>query len=73
LKIDNWKLKSKKKMNMKKEYIEPSIKMQVTVYESLLASASELDPTKDDQNVTPTEEEYDGEFGAKKFHSVWEE
>lgn len=47
--------------------------MQVTVYESLLASASELDPSKDDQNVTPTEEEYDGEFGAKKFHSVWEE
>lgn len=60
-------------MNMKKEYIEPSIKMQVTVYESLLASASKLDPTKDDQNVTPTEEEYNDEFGAKKFHSVWEE
>ena len=47
--------------------------MLVTGYESLLASASELDPSKDDQNVTPTEEEYDGEFGAKKFHSVWEE
>ena len=47
--------------------------MQVTVYESLLASASELDPSKDDQNVTPTEEEYNDEFGAKKFHSVWEE
>lgn len=60
-------------MNMKKEYIEPSIKTLVTGCESLLASASELDPSKDDQNVTPTEEEYDGEFGAKKFHSVWEE
>lgn len=59
-------------MNMKKEYIEPSIKMQVTVYESLLASASELDPSKDNQEVTPTEEEYDGEFGAK-HHSIWEE
>ena len=59
-------------MNMKKEYIEPSIKMLVTGCESLLASASELDPTKDDQKVTPSEEEYDGEFGAK-HHSIWEE
>ncbi|MBR6963052.1 MAG: hypothetical protein IKH86_05385 [Prevotella sp.] len=57
---------------MKKEYIEPSIKMLVAGYESLLASASELDPSKDNQEVTPTEEEYDGEFGAK-HHSIWEE
>lgn len=59
-------------MNMKKEYLEPSIKMLVAGYESLLASASELDETKDDQNVTPTEEEYNDEFGAK-HHSIWEE
>lgn len=46
--------------------------MLVAGYESLLASASELDETKDDQNVTPTEEEYNDEFGAK-HHSIWEE
>ncbi len=59
-------------MKMKKEYIEPSIKMLVAGYESLLASASKLDETKDDQKVTPSEEEYNDEFGAKPY-SVWDD
>ncbi|MBO4826458.1 MAG: hypothetical protein J5506_04360 [Prevotella sp.] len=58
---------------MKKVYIEPITKVKTAVIEAILQTASELDPNKGDQSVTPTEEEYEDEFGAKKFHSVWDE
>jgi len=37
-----------------------------------LLGDSSFDASKDNQNITPTEEEYNGEFGAKKSMSVWD-
>lgn len=43
--------------------------------ESLLDAATALDSTQGNQEVTPTEDPYDGEFGAKGngLHSVWDD
>lgn len=64
-------------MIMKKEkvYIKPSVKVQDMEMESLLDTATALDPTQGNQEVTPTEDPYDGEFGAKGngLRSVWDE
>jgi hypothetical protein len=60
------------KMNMKKVYMEPTVKVLSADLEEMIA-ATQLDPNKDNQEITPTDEPYDGEFGAKKFHSVWDE
>jgi hypothetical protein len=38
--------------------------------DAVMQAASALDPTKDEQGVTPTDDEYDGEFGARQY-SVW--
>ena len=54
----------------RKEYIVPQIKLHTVEAQQNLA-ASGLDPTKDDQVITPSDDEFDGEFGAKQ--SVWDE
>ena len=54
----------------KREYIVPETKILATVAMMPLA-ASVLDPTKDDQSITPSDEEYDGEFGSKQ--TIWDE
>lgn len=61
-------------MNMKKEYIAPRMKAKALMTEGTILEIS-LDPTKETQNVTPVEEEYDGEFGAREFvsRSVWDD
>ena len=58
---------------MKKQYIEaPAIK-QVLMDDELLASASAFTPDGgSNQTITPTDENYDGEFGAKGTN-VWED
>ena len=38
-----------------------------------MLAASKFDKTKDNQTVTPTEEEYNGPFSAPRHHSVWDE
>lgn len=55
---------------MNKNYIKPDTKVLWVVAEDCLLDVS-LDPTKDDQNITPDNEEYNGEFGANQ-NSVWD-
>lgn len=38
-----------------------------------MLAVSKLDQTKDNQTVTPTEEEYNRPFSAPRHHSVWDE
>jgi len=52
--------------------MEPTVKVLSADLEEMIA-ATQLDPNKDNQEITPTDDPYDGEFGAKKFHSVWDE
>ena len=54
----------------RKEYIVPQVKLHTVEAQQNLA-ASVLDPTKDDQVITPSDDEFDGEFVAKQ--SVWDE
>lgn len=56
---------------MKKEYISP-ITTLFLMETQLMTTASQLDQTKDDQTVKPTDEEYDGEFGSRR-HNVWDD
>ena len=56
---------------MKKEYICPELK-HFEVESSELLEQTQLDPTKDQQDITPTEEEYDGEFGANQTN-IWDD
>ena len=55
----------------KKSYMVPEIKLKGMEPESLLESTT-LVNDQTNQNVTPTEDEFNGEFGAK-HHSVWDE
>ncbi|MBP5257534.1 MAG: hypothetical protein J6Z41_02175 [Prevotella sp.] len=55
---------------MKKKYIEPQLK-QLNVEAASLLDQSRLDQTQQYQSVTPTEEEFNGEFGARN-NSVWD-
>lgn len=59
-------------MNMKKIYMEPCTKLLMAELEEMIA-ATQLDQNLDNQDITPVDEEYNGEFGAKKLHSVWDE
>lgn len=56
---------------MKKEYISP-ITTLFLMETQLMTTASQLNQTKDDQNITTTEEEYNGEFGSRR-HNVWDD
>jgi hypothetical protein len=55
----------------KKSYMVPEVKLKGMEPESLLESTT-LVNDQTNQNVTPTEDEFSGEFGAK-HHSVWDE
>ena len=50
---------------MKKNYMMPSINMTEVRMDTLLASQSTFDPTKKEQNITPSDEEYNGEFSNR--------
>ncbi|MCR5152568.1 MAG: hypothetical protein K6A98_05380 [Prevotella sp.] len=55
---------------MKKEYIKPQLK-QLNVEAASILDQSSLDQTQSNQSVTPTEEEFNEEFGART-NSVWD-
>jgi|GEM_PF-1434446 len=57
---------------MKKKYSSPLMDVFAVQTMGMLA-VSKLDQTKDNQTVTPTEEEYNGPFSAPRHHSVWDE
>ena len=54
----------------KTAYIIPQFKTLLMTSDAVMQAASALDPTKDEQGVTPSDDEYDGEFGARQY-SVW--
>ena len=56
---------------MKKEYISP-ITTLFLMETQLMTTASQLDSNKDEQTITTTEEEYNGEFGSRR-HDVWDD
>ena len=56
---------------MKKNYLKPDLKF-VFVEDILMNAGTALDPTQGDQTVTPSNDEYDGEFGASQVN-VWED
>lgn len=58
---------------MKKTYMTPSIDVTEVMVDTLMAAGSILNPDDDNQTVTPSEEEYDGEFGSNNNSSFWEE
>lgn len=68
---------SKEKQNrrkMKKVYMMPSIEITEIESDIVLAGASKLDPNEDNQTVTPSDEEYDGEFSSKRnHHQTWDD
>ncbi len=55
---------------MKKNYFQPKTRM-VNAHLNILMGQSKLDPTKGDQNVMPTDDTYEGLFGAKGIR-YWE-
>ena len=62
---------------MKKTYLMPSIDIMNIRTEAVLAAASPsntLDPDKDNQEITPNPEPYDGEFSSKRGgRTVWDD
>jgi hypothetical protein len=59
---------------MKKTYLVPGIEVTVFHGDAILAGASKLDPNEDNQTVTPSEEEYDGEFSSNRNnYNVWDD
>ena len=58
---------------MKKIYMMPSIDVTEVMVDTLMAAGSILNPNEDNQTVTPSDEEYDGEFGSNNNSSFWEE
>ena len=55
---------------MKKTYIIPLTTIEVADAERMLAT-SLLDPSQDNISVSPTNEDYDGEFNAKENTIDW--
>lgn len=52
----------------------PSIEITEIESDIVLAGASKLDPNEDSQTVTPSDEEYDGEFCSKRnHHQTWDD
>lgn len=58
---------------MKKTYMMPSINVTTVKMETLMAAGSLLDPNSDEQTVTPSDDEFNGEFGSNNNSSFWEE
>ena len=54
----------------KKEYTAPRLSIVAVEAEQMMA-ASILNPDKDSQGVTLSDEEYDGEFNAKENNVDW--
>ena len=55
---------------MKQIYIQPQTKVEHAQCEMLLA-ASIFDQNSGSQSITPTDDEYNGEFAAKEF--LWDD
>ena len=51
--------------NMKKTYISPETMVFVCKTNSLLMSSTTLDVLDDNPIITPTDEEFDGEFSSR--------
>ncbi len=51
----------------------PSIDITEVLTDTVLTGGSSLDPTKDDQSVTPSEEEYNDEFGGNRNRDQWDD
>ena len=59
---------------MKKTYLMPSIDIMNIRTEAVLAAASKLDENLDNQDITPTDDPYDGEFSSKRGgRTVWDD
>lgn len=59
---------------MKKTYLMPSIDIMNIRTEAVLAAASKLDENLDNQEITPTDDPYDGEFSSKRGgRTVWDD
>ena len=57
----------------KKAYIVPEMNVFHMVAEPVMAAASTLDPEKDNQEITPSDDEYDGEFGSRMGKGIWDD
>lgn len=55
---------------MEKTYIQPQTKVEFAECEAMLA-ASTLNPNSDSQSITPSDEEYNGEFSVKEYDTDW--
>ncbi len=56
----------------KKRYIVPTIKVKATDVDDLLLVDSKLNADDDNPNVIPTDDPFDGEFGANG-NNIWDE
>ena len=55
---------------MKQIYIQPQTKVDFAECEEMLAGST-LDINSDSQNITPSNDDYDGEFSAKEYSFDW--
>ena len=51
----------------------PSIDITEVLTDTVLTGGSSLDPAKGDQSVTPSEEEYNDEFGGNINRDQWDD
>ena len=51
----------------------PSIDITEVLIDTVLTGESSLDPEKDNQSVTPSEEEYNDEFGGNRHGEQWDD
>lgn len=59
---------------MKKIYMMPSIVTMTIHTEAVMAAQSALDPNKENQEITPVDDPYDGEFTSKRGgRTVWDD
>ena len=49
----------------------PSIDVTEVMVDTLMAAGSILNPNDDNQTVTPSDEEYDGELGSNRTSDQW--
>ena len=54
----------------KTAYIIPQFKTLLMTSDAVMQAASALDPNEGNQSVTPSDDDYEGEFGARQY-SVW--
>lgn len=55
----------------RKEYITPTLTTYLVTTHTFVMG-SQLDPNEDSQEITPTDEDYDGEFQSRR-RSAWED